>query len=130
MISFFVHGQPIAQPRQRHTRTGHNYIPKDHPIHAWKDAIRSSFPTGAAKSEGAVQLRLSFYFKRPKSMKHDKPHIGKPDLDNLQKAVKDALNGIAWIDDSQVNDVAATKQYAPTQPGVVVTIFDETKEAS
>jgi Holliday junction resolvase RusA-like endonuclease len=27
------------------------------------------------------------------------PHTSKPDRDNLDKAVMDALKGIAWIDD-------------------------------
>lgn len=128
MISFFVPGNPIAQPRQRHTKYGHNYIPADHPIHQWKDAIRAAFPRDEKMIDGPVRMRLSFFFRRPKSMKELKPHTRKPDLDNLQKAVKDALNGIAYIDDSQVNDIAATKQYAPTQPGLVVTIFNNTKE--
>ena len=29
-------------------------------------------------------------------------HSSKPDRDNLDKAVMDALKGLAWIDDSQV----------------------------
>lgn len=29
-------------------------------------------------------------------------HVKKPDTDNLVKAVKDSLSGLAWRDDSQV----------------------------
>ena len=37
-------------------------------------------------------------------------HTGKPDADNLVKCM-DALNGIAWHDDSQVVDVRCLKRY-------------------
>lgn len=38
-------------------------------------------------------------------------HTKRPDLDNLQKAVLDALNGIAWADDSQIVRITAKKEY-------------------
>lgn len=45
----------------------------------------------------------------------------KPDLDNVVKAVLDALNGLAWNDDKQVVCLTAYKMYSKT-PGLVVTI--------
>ena len=38
-------------------------------------------------------------------------HTVKPDLDNLTKAVLDALNGIAWYDDAQVVELNVKKLY-------------------
>jgi Holliday junction resolvase RusA-like endonuclease len=38
-------------------------------------------------------------------------HTGKPDADNILKAVCDALNGIVWHDDSQVAFARVLKQY-------------------
>ena len=35
----------------------------------------------------------------------------KPDVDNLAKTVCDALNGIAWLDDSQIVRMSAVKRY-------------------
>ena len=35
----------------------------------------------------------------------------KPDSDNVEKAVKDALNGVAWVDDCQVVTTFVTKEY-------------------
>lgn len=37
-------------------------------------------------------------------------HTQKPDLDNLIKVI-DGLNGRAWVDDSQIFNVTAIKQY-------------------
>jgi Holliday junction resolvase RusA-like endonuclease len=40
----------------------------------------------------------------------------KPDLDNLLKLLKDACNGIVWMDDSQVVIMIAKKVYeTPTE---------------
>ena len=36
-------------------------------------------------------------------------NTGTPDLDNLIKAVSDALNGVAYEDDSQVVEMQAVK---------------------
>ena len=35
----------------------------------------------------------------------------KPDADNVSKLVLDALNGVAWADDSQVTDLNVHKKY-------------------
>jgi Holliday junction resolvase RusA-like endonuclease len=45
----------------------------------------------------------------------------KPDLDNIEKAAKDALNKIVWLDDGQVVDSAKQMRYGE-HPGVVVTV--------
>lgn len=47
--------------------------------------------------------------------------VTKPDGDNVEKAVKDALNGVAWIDDTQVVGTIKVKRYG--SPGVGVTII-------
>ena len=63
---------------------------------------------------GPVSMIVEFYFGRPKShsgtgrnagtLKPTAPreHIQTPDLDKLLRAVKDALKGIVYRDDSQV----------------------------
>lgn len=129
MISFVVPGEPIAQPRQRHTRTGRNYIPAKHPIHAWKMAVAAKCPA-KFPIDGEIRLRVSFYLKRPKAMKADqyRPCTKKPDLDNLQKAVCDALNGIAWNDDSQVTEIIAQKKYSSVSMGMAVITIEEIEQ--
>lgn len=43
----------------------------------------------------------------------------KPDLDNVVKAVKDALSGVCWRDDTQVVSAQTSKRYG-VQPKLVV----------
>jgi Holliday junction resolvase RusA-like endonuclease len=52
-------------------------------------------------------------------------HAKKPDRDNLDKAVMDALKGLAWIDDSQVCDGRIIKLIAAgdEQPHVEIRII-------
>lgn len=53
---------------------------------------------GQPPFSGAVKLSAEFYKLKPK----DPQSKQYGDLDNLLKAVKDAMNGICYIDDSQV----------------------------
>jgi len=45
----------------------------------------------------------------------------KPDIDNVEKAIFDGLNGVVWRDDVQVVKVFKTKLYGET-PGVTVVV--------
>lgn len=45
---------------------------------------------------------------RPKKVRHE-PDVYKPDADNVAKLVLDALNGVAWQDDTQVTDLDVHK---------------------
>lgn len=93
---------------------------------AWQQEVRSKAAEameGRALLTGAVHLEASFAFVRPKSHHRagdrDKPlkekaprhHRARPDLDKLLRALKDALNGVVWADDSQVCEVVANKFY-------------------
>lgn len=131
---------PIAQPRQRHRivaaggRTfAQNYTPTKHPVQDFKATVRMALRKvydGAPPLEGPIFLRLLFLMPRPgrliwKSRPMPRvPHIGRPDLDNLEKSVVDALTGQAWRDDSQVCEVSMRKDYAAgdEQPAVYVEI--------
>lgn len=46
---------------------------------------------------------------------------GKPDASNIVKAVEDALNAVAYADDSQLVDLAARKVYGK-RPGLYVVV--------
>ena len=79
---------------------------------------------------GPVSVRVMVNLPIPKSWPKWKrkaaaiTHImptSKPDLDNFEKAVLDALTGIVFVDDAQVTDKIATKRYA-AEPSLIVTV--------
>lgn len=86
------------------------YLPKDEPVIAYKQAIRLKAMSHfrGMPWDGPVYMELVFLMPRPQNKfwktRHlpRYPHEVKPDRDNLAKACKDALNGVAYVDDSQV----------------------------
>ena len=109
MIHLEVQGKPIAQPRQRHRivagKNGkmfvQNYTPATGPAASWKRQIaRAAREAFQAPWDGAVSLRVGFSFQVKSKPQHFRTK--KPDLDNMVKLVCDAMNGIAYHDDSQI----------------------------
>lgn len=52
-------------------------------------------------------------------------HTSKPDLDNLVKII-DGLNGHAWVDDSQISRINASKTYGDTARTIITINFHPT----
>jgi len=67
--------------------------------------------------EGPIRMTMVFYMARPKRLMRAKdpdgpiPSTARPDLDNLEKLVLDALNTVAYKDDSQVFERQGLKLY-------------------
>lgn len=128
MMSFVVFGKPIAQPRHRAAaRHGHivHYLPNAHPVHAYKKALIIEAKRHAkGMIEGAVRLEILFSFAFPKAKKGTKEFkISRPDLDNLEKAVMDAMtDGEIWIDDAQVVDKRSIKIYGSVDATSIVIV--------
>lgn len=59
--------------------------------------------------------------KRAAALAHEVRPIGKPDIDNYVKAVKDGLSGVVYIDDSLIVDSNSRKRYAE-QPRVEIVL--------
>lgn len=117
--------QPMPAPRPRVTRYGTYNDPK---YTNYKKAIALLAKQKFELSDNPIAMNINFYFEKPKSWSKKKRdiaywHTSRPDIDNLQKGVKDALNGIAYKDDSQVCYVMATKCYADTF-GIEIEIHD------
>ena len=72
--------------------------------------------------EGRLSVELVFVFEPARSWTKKKraaahsgelPHTIKPDLDNLIKLALDSLNGLVWRDDTQIDEIKASKHYGP-----------------
>ena len=92
------------------------YLPVKHPVHAFKQNIQAAWKQlKALPYQSAVCVRVVAYFSRPKAItwkRRPNPrqwHAKKPDVDNVAKAVIDALNKLAWIDDAQVCELLVIK---------------------
>jgi Holliday junction resolvase RusA-like endonuclease len=77
--------------------------------------------TGFVPLAVPVRIRLNIYRGIPKSESRKRAEqmeatlirpITKPDASNVLKAVEDALNGLAFRDDSQIVEVVAQKYYS------------------
>jgi len=117
VYQLFVNGIPKAQPRPRLAGNGKAYNPKS--ADAWKNQIIAAFLScRREKIRTSVCVKVSFFFPMKKGMQITNEcirHDSKPDIDNLQKAVLDALtNAGIWQDDSLVYKIEADKWYGPT----------------
>lgn len=102
-MRFKVVGKVIGKARPRVTRHG-TYTPK--PTRDYEDLIRSAYIESCGEMlEGELSMRIDVHRKLPKSRPKkitSEPDTFKPDNSNIQKAVEDALNGIAYRDDNQI----------------------------
>lgn len=121
-IAFTVEGDPVPQPRARITvrgRHGHAYTPSDHKIHAYRAAIAAAaVEAGATPTDAApITLIIDLVFARPKShfrksgLREDAPKLPRADCSNVLKGIEDSLNGVAWVDDTQVGRVVVEKSW-------------------
>ena len=129
-IKFSVPGNPKALKRPKFVRRG-KYVGAYDPSTKDKDTFLSI--ALASKPDKPLEVPLfiasCFYFPRPKShynkkgLKPDAPfyHTSRPDIDNLEKMIYDALNGIFFKDDSLICRTACHKLYGDV-PRTEVTI--------
>ena len=126
-IEVWVPGLPVAQPRARAVSfRGHARMYNPGTANEWKacviHALRQYF--GTFPADVPIRCDLTFYLPRPKShfgsgknaqmLKKSAPTrpTGKPDRDNLDKAVCDAITAAGvWVDDSQVTSGTIRKRY-------------------
>lgn len=96
-ITLTIDGTPIAKGRPRVYR-GHGVTPERtrQAEQAIRDTFNRKYP-GFQPFEGRLAMTCRFWM----------PRNGRPDLDNLVKLVTDALNGLAYRDDEQIDTVTA-----------------------
>lgn len=141
LFSVFIPGIPKGQPRGRAFVTGGKpRIWTPGTAEEWKSqiayAVKAYLPVSLYTE--AVSLNLVFYMPRPKGhygtgrnsdkLKPSAPvyHRIKPDLDNLVKAVLDALKQAGlYRDDSQITEGKFSKRYAKSVAGCFLSVFKQ-----
>ena len=131
-LFFTVPGEPRGKGRPRFTRSGHAYT--DRETKAYEEKIvayyRMTLRGTRVPDEAFVSVDVVAYLPIPKDA--TKAQIAgmaaktilpsrKPDVDNVLKAVLDALNGVAYKDDSRVYRTSCVKFYS-AEPRLEITI--------
>lgn len=134
-VHFEIAGEPKGKGRPRFARIGGHvkaYTPAE--TAAYEDMVRLAYRQAARETfyEGPVGLRIECRFGIPKATSKRKAEqmrrgeilpTKKPDADNIAKMIADALNGIAYRDDSQIAELNVVRRYADV-PAVAVEIRD------
>ena len=120
-IAFTVPGEPQGKGRARATRTGRMYTPAK--TAAYESLVRMAaaqamgparpFPGPLALQIEAVHtVPASWSKKRATAALCGSVHpTGRPDVDNIAKAIADGGNGVVWADDKQIVMLTITKAY-------------------
>jgi Holliday junction resolvase RusA-like endonuclease len=113
--AFTIPGKPFGKQRPRATRQGRVYTPAE-TVSFERQVGMIARPHFPAPISGPVRLTIHATFATPASWSQRKAaahlhrmHVQRPDLDNIAKAIKDALNRIAWADDAQVAEMTVSK---------------------
>ena len=129
-VSFTIEGEPVGKGRPRHGKYK-TYTPaktksvENNIAYFYKVNVGYYF-------EGYVKLNINLYYsiaksdsKKKKLMKLNnelRPNK-KPDIDNVVKLVADALNEVAYKDDTQIIELRCRKFYSDI-PRMEITIED------
>lgn len=134
---FTVIGKPQGKGRPRFTRAGHTYTPSTTALYE-NDVRTAFFKAKGVIMEGEIRAVITAFYPIPKAtsrkVKQDmldnliKP-TKKPDCDNVAKIILDALNKIAYNDDSQVVELVVNKRYGEVAK-VVVELEEATQETN
>lgn len=136
-VTFHVPGKPQGKAR---ARTFYNPSAGKHVSHTpdntvlYENLIKGQFlrqSDGFYLERGTpAALRIVARFLPPKSTANKKQRqmlegeilpLKKPDMDNIVKVVADALNGVAYHDDTQIVLVSAKKAYSAIE-GLDITV--------
>ena len=137
-VEFTIPGAPQGKERPRFTKSGIAYTPKKTKDYEKMVAWAYECEAHGAKLTGSIRANIVAVYPVPRSWSKTKREeaindwvlpMVKPDLDNVAKAVLDALNGIAYIDDAAVTDLTISKRYGE-RPCVVVRLIGCEQEAN
>ena len=130
-VRFVVLGEPQGKARARTVKNAYtgqtmSYTPEKTVL--YENLIKMEYQAqcgGVFFGNGdPVGIKIMCRFKEPKAKKKPRWPCKKPDADNILKAVCDALNGVAWYDDTQVVLANIQKTWAKEQPMIEVQIWE------
>lgn len=117
-VFFKVPGKPQGKARPR-VVGGHAYTPQK--TKDFEQAVAWAFKAAGGKiMDGYIKVTVTAFYEITKSTSKKNRELMergiilptvKPDIDNVIKAVLDALNGIAYRDDNQVVQLNGAKFY-------------------
>ena len=129
MITLVIPGEPVAKGRPRVMRSGVTFTPPK--TLNYETLIKELFIISRqALMTGELRAEIDAYFTINKTVSQKKKEqmisqqirpTKRPDLDNVAKAVLDALNGLAYNDDSQIVSLTINKYWAEV-PRVTIRI--------
>lgn len=111
LVSVVIPGTPPSKTRARHGN-GRTYSDPKMVAAERRTAAFVREALGGHRFEGNVALGCIFY----------RPTFQRVDADNMLKHVCDAINGLAFADDSQVTAIAARVELDPTNPRTVLVL--------
>ena len=125
MLTFEVPGDPHGKGRPKFARRG-NFVQTytDKKTTSYEDLVRfhaNIAMVDLAPLESAVAVYIYIKLAVPKSYSKKRTEAclsglerptKKPDWDNVAKSICDAMNGIVYMDDTQIVDAHVTKVYA------------------
>lgn len=131
---FSLSGLPRGKGRPRATvRGGFARVYSDPKTRKYERSIGTiamAAMVGRPPLQGPLSVSLRFRMPIPKSETKavraamaagEVAHVGRPDLDNMVKAIFDGLNGVVFADDAQIVRSFSTKVYSD-KPGVDVRV--------
>jgi Holliday junction resolvase RusA-like endonuclease len=116
---FEILGKPQGKARPRIGKFG-AYTPQKTVLYenTVKNTFKKQFPNFEPFT-GEIKVCINAVFEVPKSYTKKKReqllqgtgYTHKPDVDNISKVILDSLNGLAYVDDSQVTCLLVFKEY-------------------
>lgn len=131
-VDFYIEGNPRGKERPRSRRFKNfitTYTPKNTALYEKKVKETYQNSVGNITLTGPLEASIVAVFSPPKSISKKKRqelleegfYTKKPDCDNVEKIIFDALNSLAYNDDSQICNTITKKRYGE-QPMVRVNI--------
>ena len=111
-VIFIVDGEPVPKQSFRYAKGGGYTDPR---VTAWQKSVakaaREAMHFGLPFT-GPIAMRVVFVLSNSRRV----------DLDNLNKGVCDAMNGIVFVDDAQIVSLHLVK-HIKTKPGILVEVY-------